>query len=78
MSGAPILNWTGADVDTVLQTIPSKSKSWLRVTITLNPSTDKFNAPVLDANDLTDGASSIGEWLLEWLVGDEQHRLAKA
>lgn len=49
VSGAPILNWTGADVDTVLQTIPSKSKSWLRVTITLNPSADKFYAPVLDA-----------------------------
>ncbi|CAN5210288.1 hypothetical protein BH09MYX1_BH09MYX1_12460 [soil metagenome] len=49
VSGAPILTWQGADVQTALDTLPSKSKAWLRVTITLNPTTDATQTPVLDA-----------------------------
>ena len=47
VSGAPITNWTGTDVGAALS--PTKSGTWLRVTITLNPSSDKLNAPVLTA-----------------------------
>ncbi|HEX7600073.1 MAG TPA: hypothetical protein VF316_00640, partial [Polyangiaceae bacterium] len=46
-SGAPITTWTGTDVSVALS--PKKSAAWLRVTITLNPSSDALNAPVLTA-----------------------------
>ena len=49
VSGAPVVTWTGADVATALNTIPSKSKAWLRVNITLNPSSDQLSAPTLVA-----------------------------
>ncbi len=49
VSGAPVLTWQGADVQTALDTIPSKSKAWLRVTITLNPTSDAMQTPTLDA-----------------------------
>jgi hypothetical protein len=32
-----------------LATIPSLSKAWLRVTLTMNPSTDGYSAPTLSA-----------------------------
>jgi len=49
VSGAPVVTWTGADVASALSTIPSKSKAWLRVNITLNPSSDQMSAPTLVA-----------------------------
>ena len=49
VSGAPVVTWTGADVATALTTIPSNSKAWLRVNITLNPSSDQLSAPTLVA-----------------------------
>jgi hypothetical protein len=44
-SGAPITSWTGTDVSTLI----TPSLSWLRVTITLNPSSDGTQAPTLTA-----------------------------
>jgi hypothetical protein len=44
VTGAPIVNWTGVDVSTKL---PVKSKDWLRITMTLNPSTDGYSAPTV-------------------------------
>lgn len=49
VSGAPVVTWTGADVASALKAIPSKSKSWLRVNITLNPSSDQMDSPTLQA-----------------------------
>ena len=49
VSGAPVTTWTGADVATALNTIPSKSKNWLRVNITFNPSSDMLSSPTLVA-----------------------------
>ncbi len=46
-SGAPITSWIGTDVSAALS--PNPSQNWLRVTITLNPSTDKYYAPTLTA-----------------------------
>lgn len=48
VSGAPVLTWAGADVQSALDTIPSKSKQWLRVQITMNPTSDHMQTPVLD------------------------------
>jgi hypothetical protein len=45
--GAPIITWTGTDVSTALA--PNPSRNWLRVTITLNPSSDHEYAPTLSA-----------------------------
>jgi len=49
VSGAPITTWTGADVATVLAAAspPVPNGLILRVNITLNPSTDKYQAPTL-------------------------------
>jgi hypothetical protein len=44
-SGAPITTWTGADVSAALA--PGVSRYWLRVTATLNPSTNGNFAPTL-------------------------------
>ena len=44
-SGAPITNWVGTDVSSLIPV----SLSWLRVTVTLNPSSDKQSAPTLTA-----------------------------
>lgn len=44
VTGAPIVSWTGVDVSTKLST---KSKDWLRITMTLNPSTDGYSAPTV-------------------------------
>jgi hypothetical protein len=44
-SGAPITTWTGTDVSTLI----TPSLNWLRVTITLNPSSDETQAPTLTA-----------------------------
>jgi hypothetical protein len=44
-SGAPITTWTGTDVSTLI----TPSLSYLRVTITLNPSSDGTQAPTLTA-----------------------------
>lgn len=46
-SGAPITTWVGTDVSAALS--PNPSQAWLRVTITLNPSTDHYYAPTLTA-----------------------------
>jgi len=46
-SGAPITNWTGTDVSAALS--PNPSRAWLRVTISLNPTSDQSQAPTLDA-----------------------------
>ncbi|HEY1958972.1 MAG TPA: hypothetical protein VGH28_25340 [Polyangiaceae bacterium] len=46
-SGAPITTYVGTDVGLALA--PSPSLDWLRVTITLNPSSDDLSAPTLDA-----------------------------
>jgi hypothetical protein len=43
------LSWTGVDVGVKLATIPSTSKTWLRVTVTLNPSTNGMAAPTLSS-----------------------------
>ncbi len=46
-SGPPITNWVGTDVSAALA--PTPSNAWLRVTITLNPSSDHYSAPTLTA-----------------------------
>jgi hypothetical protein len=46
-SGAPVTVWTGTDVATAIA--PTKSGLLLDVTITLTPSTDGLQTPVLDA-----------------------------
>lgn len=46
-SGAPITNWVGTDVSAALA--PNPSLAYLRVTMTLNPSTDHYSAPTLTA-----------------------------
>lgn len=46
ITGAPIVSWTGVDVSTKL---PTPSKEWLRVTMTLNPSTDGYSAPTVNS-----------------------------
>ena len=46
-SGAPITTWTGTDVSVALA--PNPSRDWLRVTITLNPSSDGTYTPTLTA-----------------------------
>jgi hypothetical protein len=46
-SGAPITTWTGTDVGAALA--PNPSLQWLRVTATLNPSSDHYFAPTLTA-----------------------------
>ena len=50
-SGAPPLpaNYTGVDVGAKLSTLPSTSKAWLRVSVTLTPSTNGMSAPTLGA-----------------------------
>jgi len=47
VSGPPITSWTGTDVSQALA--PNPSLAWLRVTITLNPSSDHQQAPTLTA-----------------------------
>jgi hypothetical protein len=42
-------DWAGQDVDTRLRTIPESDESWLRVQITLYPSTDHLSTPVLSS-----------------------------
>jgi len=49
VSGAPNLVWTGVDVDPLLVAASQTSQAVLRVTMTLNPSTDKLSAPTLIA-----------------------------
>jgi len=46
-SGPPITDWVGTDVSGALA--PTPSQAWLRVTITLNPSSDHYSAPTLTA-----------------------------
>ncbi|HSQ68128.1 MAG TPA: hypothetical protein VLM85_33185 [Polyangiaceae bacterium] len=46
-SGAPITTWTGTDVGAALA--PNPSLAWLRVNITMNPSSDHYFAPTLTA-----------------------------
>lgn len=46
-SGAPITSWVGTDVSSALA--PNPSRAFLRVTITLNPSSDHNYAPTLTA-----------------------------
>jgi hypothetical protein len=47
VSGAPIVTWTGVDVNPKL---PGQlSKAWLRITMTLNPSSDGYSAPTVNA-----------------------------
>ncbi len=46
-SGAPITTYVGTDVSVALA--PNPSLAWLRVNITLNPSSDKSQAPTLSA-----------------------------
>jgi hypothetical protein len=43
------VSWIGSDVSVRLALIPSISKQWLRVTMTMNPSTDGYSAPTLNA-----------------------------
>jgi hypothetical protein len=45
----PPVSWIGSDVSVRLALIPSISKQWLRVTMTMNPSTDGYSAPTLNA-----------------------------
>jgi len=47
VSGAPVVTWTGADVSQALA--PGTSQAWLRVNITLRPSSDHLDAPTLTA-----------------------------
>jgi hypothetical protein len=44
---APPASWVGSDVGAKFA--PSPSLSWLRVTVTMHPSTDKYSAPTLSA-----------------------------
>ncbi len=47
VTGAPITSWTGVDVEPKLPN--ANSKSWLRITMTLNPSSDGYSAPTVTA-----------------------------
>jgi hypothetical protein len=47
VTGAPITSWTGVDVEPTLPN--ANSKRWLRVTMTLNPSSNGYSAPTVTA-----------------------------
>ncbi|CAN5460828.1 hypothetical protein BH09MYX1_BH09MYX1_50030 [soil metagenome] len=47
VTGAPITSWTGVDVEPKLPN--ASSKHWLRITMTLNPSTNGYSAPTVSA-----------------------------
>jgi hypothetical protein len=50
VNGAPVVDWTGVDVDTLLQSLtpPNKSQQYLKITVRFIPNDERTASPILN------------------------------